>query len=90
MNVAVFTGKVFVGHVGLSIKDDGSGYFPVDEKWRHDLLAHEDAIRVMLEGIRDGDRMGWPEGFRHVYVNARDDGGVEINFYDCFCERRSA
>jgi hypothetical protein len=88
VSVIVFPGKIFIGHIGLFVRQDGSGDFPVDENWRHDLIAPQEATRIMLEGIRDGGG-GWPVGFRHVYLNASREGGhkVEINFYDCACEK---
>lgn len=82
--VVVFPGKIFVGHVGLFIQPDGSGDFPINADWRRDLIAPEEATRIMLEGLRDGGE-AWPAGWRHVYVNANREGGNEINFYDCAC-----
>lgn len=84
MNVRVFPGRIYVGHLGLFRLPDGSGDFPINEDWRRDLLAPEEATRIMLEGIRDGGEP-WPQGFKHVYINANRSGGTEINFYDCAC-----
>jgi hypothetical protein len=88
MTVIVFPGKIFVGHLGLFVRPDGSGDFPINEDWRRDLIAPEEATRIALEGIRDGGAEGWPEGWRHVYVDANREGSTEINFYDCACEAR--
>jgi hypothetical protein len=61
-NLQVFTGKILVGHIGLFISPDGTGTFPVDEHWRHDLLPRESAVQLILQRIIDGGR-SWPQGF---------------------------
>jgi len=87
-NVVLFTGKTFVGHLGLFIREDNGLNCPVGEDWRHDLFSHPQAIEAILETIAKGDAEGLPQGIYHVYVNATPQGKAEMNVYDCACKHQ--
>ena len=85
MAVVVFPGRIFVGHLGLFMRPDGSGDFPAEEGWRHDLVEPLEAVSLMLDGLRSADGHEWPEGFRHVFITATGRGESEITFCECCC-----
>jgi len=86
MTVPVLKNAIFVGHIGMVFRKDGSLSFPIAEKWRHDLISPEEVLTTVFERI-SAHNEAWPAGLYHIYVNATGRGTeMAINIYDCGCD----